>query len=770
MVRVSALTGILLASAASLALAGAADAAPICKTDGYKAAQGLAFIAEGEALVVTWAGDPGQEGRLRLAVRNGQPVIEDLSLRKTGGAWTSLAANVTPDFSVTTGLRRMSNQQMQPLADLKIPLTQDVLDKYRWDPFWDAPLDLAPKSRLGNPPPVAGVPGTDQPGLPRDPKEIAQADAVYAINGCSVTTNGGRLEINFPGVTLGLFKGSLQYTVYRGSNLIRQEVLASTDAKWVAYKYDAGLKGLKVSPGSNIAWRDVGGVWQSDAFGGAASPLRVPLRAANRVAVAQTGAGRIAAFPPPHKFFWSREVAINMGYNWYRKDSAGAFSFGIRQHDKEDESEDPANWALYSARPGTQQLMPVYLYPSLSDAQATTKQVLTYTHGDTYKPLAGYKVMNHHYHMDVGERWLKEGVETKLPDLEVLKSLGLNIISPIASTFMVGFSGATPDAPPEIAAKAAAESKPRVADPLAVIDAGVKGARIHSDKDFLIMSNQELYNGPLGGHTDMLFSHPVYWDQRKPGQPFTEQNPKYGKVYHIGSAQDFIAMARAEDVMLSMPHPRSKGSTGYPDAIKDRDYFLDPHFQGIGLRWGMGLDGSERRTCEYRCLPLIDDMSNWMADRPEPLKYITSISEVRHQSPGDDVYASSPVTYVKLNETPDNAAPVVAALMRGDSFVTTGEVLIKSLNVEENGKNSRVVADLEWTFPLDMVEIVWGDGKKTGRKVVSATEFGPFGSHRFEIPFDATGQKWIRFAAWDSASEGALSQPMRIGKRPVAKK
>jgi hypothetical protein len=119
--RVTALTGVLLASAASLALAGAAAAAPVCKTDGYKAAEGLAFSSDGEILVVTWAGDPGQEGRLRLAVRNGQPVIEDLSLRKAGGAWTSLAANVTPDFSVTTGLRRMSNQQMQPLADLKIP-------------------------------------------------------------------------------------------------------------------------------------------------------------------------------------------------------------------------------------------------------------------------------------------------------------------------------------------------------------------------------------------------------------------------------------------------------------------------------------------------------------------------------------------------------------------------------------------------------------------------------------------------------------------------
>ncbi|MDB5454002.1 MAG: hypothetical protein JWO33_2580, partial [Caulobacteraceae bacterium] len=82
----------------------------------------------------------------------------------------------------------------------------------------------------------------------------------------------------------------------------------------------------------------------------------------------------------------------------------------------------------------------------------------------------------------------------------------------------------------------------------------------------------------------------------------------------------------------------------------------------------------------------------------------------------------------------------------------------------ENGKRSQVVADVEWTFPLDMVEIVWGDGKTTGRQVISTTDLPPFGSHRFEIPFDARGKKWIRFAAWDSASEGAFVQPVRLGR------
>jgi hypothetical protein len=33
------------------------------------------------------------------------------------------------------------------------------------------------------------------------------------------------------------------------------------------------------------------------------------------------------------------------------------------------------------------------------------------------------------------------------------------------------------------------------------------------------------------------------------------------------------------------------------------------------------------------------------------------------------------------------------------------------------------------------------------------------GSRRFQIPFDAAGKKWVRFAAWDSAGNGAFTQP-----------
>jgi hypothetical protein len=103
---------------------------------------------------------------------------------------------------------------------------------------------------------------------------------------------------------------------------------------------------------------------------------------------------------------------------------------------------------------------------------------------------------------------------------------------------------------------------------------------------------------------------------------------------------------------------------------------------------------------------------------------------------------------------------IVNVLKNGDYFVTSGEVLIPYFRLEGEGAERTVIAEVEWTFPLDFVEIVWGDGETVDRKVISTTELPPFGSKRFEIPLDVSGKKWIRFAAWDIATNGALVQPL----------
>ena len=48
------------------------------------------------------------------------------------------------------------------------------------------------------------------------------------------------------------------------------------------------------------------------------------------------------------------------------------------------------------------------------------------------------------------------------------------------------------------------------------------------------------------------------------------------------------------------------------------------------------------------------------------------------------------------------------------------------------------------------------------RQIISVTDLPPFGSKRFEIPFDAAGKAWVRFAVWDSAGNGAFVQPVWV--------
>ena len=785
-------------SAASIAFvvvltASAAYADPLaCDLSGYKSQPGLSATSSADALTVLWDGDRKQQLRLRFGVEAGAPVIQELAVRNGGGQWGILARNAAPEFRVVSGLRRISNQQLSPLRGLGVDLTPEIVDRFRWEPFWDAPLDVTELTgRAGNPPPSGGI--ANQPGLPRRSDEIKRTAAAYKVTGCAVKTNGARLEVSFPGVELGVFAGHLLYTIFKGTNLIQQEVLATTKDQWVAYKYHAGLKGLSTGDWARVVWRDIANTLQDYRFGGVKNEQEVPLATTARLVIAERGsAGSIAVFPPPHNFFWAREIAINLAYNWYRKDTDTTFSLGVRQADGEHESESPANFALYSARPGTTQRMTVYLYPTAEAAETAYTSAIAFTHGDRYKPVAGYQVMNHHYHMDLGSRLGQAGsLDAEIPDLVALKGLGINIVSQIDSVSGGGEptpEGATfPGAKPVTAANRPSMTVPAVGgrgagpgpnaaggpgggrgrggDPLQIRFNSIEGARRHSDAGFLVMPSQEYYGSPLGGHTDLLFSRPTYWvGGRAAGQALVEDHPRYGKVYHIGSADDLMEMARREDVLINMPHPRTKGSTGYPDAIKHLPFFSDPHYQGVGFRWGMGLDRSEERLCEYRCQPLVDDMNNWVADKPIPPKYILSISEVRHQQPGDDIYSSSPVTYVKLDKTPgpDESHLVIQALMRGDSFVTSGEVLLPSFAVRGTGARRTIVADVEWTFPLNFVEVIWGDGTKSDRQVISTTDLPPMSSKRFEIPFDAAGKKWVRFAAWDSAGNGAMSQPVKL--------
>ena len=734
-----------LAVLATLAEAPAAaqsnTAGLVCDLSGYARRADTVARVSGDVLAVEWAGAEGERLSLRLVLRDGAPVIEELALMPDRGTeWVTVASGVSVELRIVEGLRRISNQQLAPLRGLGVEITPEVVDLYKWDVFWDAPLDLRTEVGGGNPPPAEGV--ANQPGLPRSPDEVRRATVTYAASSCRVTTDGRRLRVAFPGLTLGSFSGELVFSVHEGTNLIRVEAVASTARPSVAYKYDVGLTGLELGESSRVHWRDVASQMQSYSLSGPVNDDPVALSAANRIVVATTGTAAIAAFPPPHTFFWAREVEINVGNNWYRKDADGTFGFGVRQGEQEVVERYLANWSLYSAPPGTEQHMAAYFYPTLGDRADAFDAALAFTNGDVYRDLSGYQVMGSHYHTDLGRTLMASGsVDTRIPDFEVLRSAGIDIVGPV--------------------------DRPRDATQLEEMRWLFEGAARHSDETFVVMPQMENSN-LLGGHWDLLFSHPVYYvdvEERAPGTPLVSEHSDYGRVYNIGSVEDMLAMIEAEEMLVYMPHPRTKGSTGYPDAIRRTPQFLHDAYRGVGWRWGMGSDLSETRLSDKRVIPLLDDMNNWIARTALSPKYLLAITETYRKAPGDDVYANGPVSYLRLGELPPPGeyAPIIDVLERGDYFVTSGEVLIPSHSYEGSGADARVVASVEWTFPLDFVEVVFGDGEQTVSRRMSATDLPAFGAETFTIPFDATGQAWVRFAAWDSAGNGAMTMPVWLG-------
>ena len=713
-----------------------------CDLSSYKATAGLEALSQADRLTVSWQGQDGVELRMRYAIDNREPIVRELSIRRPGGSWTPLGENLKAEYDVTSGVRRMSEQQAAPLRALGVELTPDVIDRNRWFAFWDAPL-LVPGIREGQRTPR-------NIGLPRRPEEIRRAHTSFDATSCTVRTDGARLEVEFPGLSMGIFSGSLRFTVYHGTNLIRMDAVAATSEPWVAYKYEGGLQGFSTDVLSRVHWRDQGGHAQQYRFGGVLNDTRVAVRAANRLLVAEGSQGSIAVFPPPHTFFFTREVETNLGYVWYRKDLDRRFGLGVRQADGEEVAEYSENFALYNAPPGTSQRMAVYFYAGAGDGEATREAALAFTHGDTFKAIPGYKTFVNHFHLRFTQRLRAGGsLDTQTADLAAMRALGLNIVG------LSDFHGDLhPDDPGPLRFKDWKDY--------------AEASRKASDADFLVTPWEEP-SAYFGGHYNVMFPKLVYWSKvRKEGQPFRENDPAYGTVYHAGNEADVQQLLEAENGYWFHAHPRTKGTTGFPDAVFDKPWVKNDRYLGVAFKPGMGMDLSETRLCQWRCFEAIDTMNNLFASASLRPKLIIADVDTYKKGPEDDLYPAFPVNYLRLEKVPgpeDDWTPILKALRDGDFFVTTGEILIPRYRVEGAGNQRTIAADVEWTFPLEFIEIVWGDGKTVDRQIIRATDLPAFGARRFSVPFDAAGKAWVRFAVWDSAGNGAFVQPTKLSQR-----
>ena len=69
-----------------------------CDMSQYRAGSGLTAAMDQDVLTVSWNGQAGAELRARYAIDNGQPTIRELAVKKSGGQWSTLGQNLTPEY------------------------------------------------------------------------------------------------------------------------------------------------------------------------------------------------------------------------------------------------------------------------------------------------------------------------------------------------------------------------------------------------------------------------------------------------------------------------------------------------------------------------------------------------------------------------------------------------------------------------------------------------------------------------------------------------
>jgi hypothetical protein len=558
----------------------------------------------------------------------------------------------------------------------------------------------------------------------------------FHITAAHAKFDNDRVDIGFDGLRLGIFKGSVHYVFFPGSQLIQQRAIVSTDEPDTAYFYDAGIK-MTVDedrrPGgrmeTRISYFDTAGKPQTVLAPHASEWNPVAVR--YRTLAAHTGAGSVAVFPPPHRYFMARDYTSNMGYLWHSA-WRGTVSLGIRQLPDDNSPFYP--WM--NAPPGTQQELDLFLLVGDQAAPALLDSVLRYTHKDHYPALPGYRTFAPHWHYAYTVQAMANGNDWTPPFKPALKQMGVNM------AMIMDFHGDGHQSD---------TTEVRLKELKAYFDA----CRAQSDPDFLLIPSEEL-STYLGGHWGIVFPKPVYWfERRAPGDPFVSTDAKYGKVYHVGSAADAIALLRAEHGYMYQTHPRTKGSTGFPDKIKDSEQLRSDFHLGAGWK-AMNTDLSSPRLGD-RGFKTVDDMNNWGLH-----KRLIGEVDVFQLDSTHELYGHMNLNYLRMPALPsfDHWGDALAVLAKGDYFTTTGEVLLPTAAVEAHGDQVVAKLSISWTFPLRMAEIVWGDGSETHRQVISLTGTGEFGTKDFTWQASAPSWKWARVAVWDVAGNGAFIPPV----------
>ena len=574
---------------------------------------------------------------------------------------------------------------------------------------------------------------------PSHPDGTRRATANFELRSVQVRTVGDRVEFLFDGLEMGVFTGGVAYTVFPGSRLIKQEAVMRTYRPDVAYYYDAGLefgapadRQIGRNMQTDISYYDQTGSFQTHTENGF-QPERTPVKVRYRTLALDTEGGSVATFPPPHQYFFPRDFTSNLGHVWHRswRDRVG---LGIRQVGD-------TGWRFYpwmNAPAGSEQRMGIFFLLSTESPREVLDDVLAYTNRDRFRELPGYKTVSPHWHLAYTVQAMEHGFDWVPPFKPVLQEMGVD------AAIIMDFHG---------------DGHPRDLTELRLqeLDAFFTGLRAQSSDDFLLMPAEEA-NVHYGGHWAVVFPKPVYWFMNRPkGGSYRVEHPKYGTVYSVANEQEMLSLIRQEGGWAYQTHPRTKGSAGYPDGLRETEYFRDATYFGAGWK-AMPSDPSLPRLGD-RSFNTLDDMNNW--GLPKKLHVEADLFQF---DASHELYAHMNINYVQADRLPDfdDYGEILEPIQQGRFFMTTVEVLLPTVEIATDAASEiSVRADVEWTFPLRHAEIVWGDGVQTHRVEIPLTETRAFGKQSFEWSTAAPGWKWTRVAVWDVAANGAFVNPQR---------
>ena len=246
----------------------------------------IAVISSTESVKVTWSDAANHQWQTIFSLDSIQPLITSISVDGH-----TIVDRARPYYRCTTG-KRVGG----------------------WDAFFDFP--------------------------PANPAGTRQFMQEFHPAHVVAKTIGNRVEVSFDGMKVGIFTGSLRYTFYPGTPLIQQAAILSTQEPDTAYYYDAGLEmtadqdnraGKNMA--SKISYFDPDGKFQE-----MTPPYdsdRRSLAGHYRTIAAKMGAGSIAVFPPPHRYFFARDYTTNQGYLWYSS-WRGRVGLGVHQYPDDD--------------------------------------------------------------------------------------------------------------------------------------------------------------------------------------------------------------------------------------------------------------------------------------------------------------------------------------------------------------------------------------------------------------------------------------------------